>query len=78
LFHKSIPTKICQSDNHIIIFEAQPVKIIRTFNKFAFTECLLNKGMVQESKIVVFTTAAPVGVPGGANMIKVVRVARGD
>jgi len=40
----------------------QPVKIIRTFNRLSVTECLLNKGMVQESKIVVFTTAAPVGV----------------
>lgn len=42
------------------------------------TEFLLNKGMVQEGEIVVFTAGVPVGVSGGANMIKVVKVERGD
>ena len=42
------------------------------------TEFLLNKGMVREGEIVVFTAAVPVGVSGGANMIKVVKVERGD
>ncbi|HAS52391.1 MAG TPA: pyruvate kinase [Gammaproteobacteria bacterium] len=42
------------------------------------TECLLNKGMVQEGEIIVFTAGVPVGVSGGANMIKVVKVKRGD
>ncbi|HCB13909.1 MAG TPA: pyruvate kinase, partial [Gammaproteobacteria bacterium] len=42
------------------------------------SEFLLNKGMVQEGEIVVFTAAVPVGVSGGANMIKVVKVERGD
>jgi len=42
------------------------------------TEFLLNKGLVQEGEIVVFTAGVPVGVSGGANMIKVVRVERGD
>jgi len=38
------------------------------------SEFLLNKGMVQKGEIVVFTAAVPVGVSGGANMIKVVTV----
>ncbi len=42
------------------------------------TELLLNKGMVREGEIVVFTAGVPVGVPGGANMIKVVKVERVD
>ena len=33
---------------------------------------------VREGEIVVFTAAVPVGVSGGANMIKVVKVERGD
>ena len=42
------------------------------------TEFLLNKSMVREGEIVVFTAGVPVGVSGGANMIKVVKVERGD
>ncbi|MCP5159088.1 MAG: pyruvate kinase [Gammaproteobacteria bacterium] len=42
------------------------------------TEFLLNKGMVQEGEIVVFTAGVPVGMSGGANMIKVVKVERVD
>ena len=42
------------------------------------TEFLLNKGMVGEGEIVVFTAGVPVGVSGGANMIKVVKVERSD
>jgi pyruvate kinase len=42
------------------------------------TEFLLNKGMVREGEIVVFTAGVPVGVSGGANMIKVVKVERAD
>jgi len=42
------------------------------------TEFLLNKDMVREGEIVVFTAGVPVGVSGGANMIKVVKVERSD
>ena len=42
------------------------------------TESLLNKGMVREGEIVVFTAGVPIGVSGGANMIKVVKVERAD
>ena len=42
------------------------------------TESLLNKGMVTEGEIVVFTAGAPIGAPGGANLIKVVKVDRAD
>ena len=42
------------------------------------TESLLNKGMVAEGEIVVFTAGVPIGVPGGANMIKVVKIERAD
>ena len=42
------------------------------------TEFLLNKNMVQEGEIVVFSAGIPVGVSGGTNMIKVVKVERGD
>ena len=42
------------------------------------TESLLNKSMVREGEIVVFTAGVPIGVPGGANMIKVVKVERTD
>jgi len=42
------------------------------------TEFLLNKGMTREGEIVVFTAGVPVGVSGGANMIKVVKVERAD
>ncbi len=42
------------------------------------TEFLLNKGMVREGEIVVFSAGVPVGVSGGTNMIKVVKVRRAD
>ncbi len=42
------------------------------------TEFLLNKNMVQEGEIVVFSAGIPVGVSGGTNMIKVVKVERAD
>ena len=42
------------------------------------TEFLLNKGMVREGERVVFTAGVPVGVSGGTNMIKVVKVERAD
>jgi len=42
------------------------------------TEFLLNKGLVREGQIVVFTAGVPIGVSGGANMIKVVKVERAD
>ena len=35
---------------------------------------LLNKKLVQEGEIVVFSAGMPVGVAGGANMIKVVKI----
>ncbi|MFO1371201.1 MAG: pyruvate kinase alpha/beta domain-containing protein [Candidatus Competibacteraceae bacterium] len=41
------------------------------------TEFLLNKGMAQEGEIVVFTAGVPIGVSGGANMIKVVKIESG-
>ena len=41
-------------------------------------EFLLNKSMVQEGEIVVFTAGVPVGVSGGTNMIKVVKVEKSD
>ena len=44
----------------------------------AATEFLLNKGMVEEGVIVVFSAGVPVGVSGGTNMIKVVKVERSD
>lgn len=44
----------------------------------AATELLLNKNMVQEGEIVVFTAGVPIGSSGGANMIKVVKVGRTD
>lgn len=44
----------------------------------AATAFLLNKGMVREGEIVVFSAGVPVGVSGGTNMIKVVRVERED
>ena len=34
--------------------------------------------MAQEGEIVVFTVGVPVGVSGGANMIKVVKVEESD
>ena len=37
---------------------------------------LLNKSLVQEGEIVVFTAGMPVGGAGGANMIKVVKIER--
>ncbi|PIE83384.1 MAG: pyruvate kinase [Candidatus Contendobacter odensis] len=40
------------------------------------TEFLLNKGMAHEGETLVFTTGVPVGVPGGTNMIKVMKVER--
>ena len=43
----------------------------------AATEFLLNKSMVREGEIVVFSAGVPVGVSGGTNMIKVVRVGQG-
>jgi hypothetical protein len=43
----------------------------------AATEFLLNKGLIQEDEIVVFSAGVPVGVSGGTNMIKVERVKRG-
>ena len=43
----------------------------------AATEFLLNKSMVREGEIVVFSAGVPVGVSGGTNMIKVVRVEQG-
>ncbi len=42
------------------------------------TEFLLNQGMVREGEIVVFTAGVPIGVSGGTNMIKVMKVQRGD
>lgn len=42
------------------------------------THFLLNKGMVQEGDILVFTAGVPVGVLGGTNMIKVTKVERTD
>ncbi|MEZ5578473.1 MAG: pyruvate kinase alpha/beta domain-containing protein [Candidatus Competibacteraceae bacterium] len=39
---------------------------------------LLNKGMVREGETVVFTAGVPVGVSGGTNMIKVVKVEKAD
>ncbi len=42
------------------------------------TDFLLNKGMVREGGIVVFTAGVPVGVSGGTNMIKVVKIERAD
>ncbi|MDG4552815.1 MAG: pyruvate kinase [Candidatus Competibacter sp.] len=42
------------------------------------TEFLLNKGMAREGETVVFTAGVPVGVSGGTNMIKVVKVERAD
>ncbi len=42
------------------------------------TESLLNKSMVVEGEIVVFTAGVPIGASGGANMIKVVKVERAD
>ncbi len=42
------------------------------------TEFLLNKGMVREGETVVFTAGVPVGVSGGTNMIKVVKVEKAD
>ncbi|QQS54816.1 MAG: pyruvate kinase [Candidatus Competibacteraceae bacterium] len=42
------------------------------------TEFLLNKGMVREGDRVVFTAGVPVGVSGGTNMIKVVKVEKAD
>ncbi len=42
------------------------------------TEFMLNKNMVREGEIVVFTAGVPVGVSGGANMIKVVKIGRAD
>ena len=44
----------------------------------AATEFLLNKGMAQEGETVVFTAGVPVGVSGGTNMIKVVKLERTD
>ena len=44
----------------------------------AATEFLLNKDMVREGQIVVFTAGVPVGASGGANMIKVVRIEKSD
>ncbi len=38
------------------------------------SECLLNKGLASENDVVVFTAGVPVGVSGGTNMIKVVRL----
>lgn len=38
------------------------------------TEFLANKGMVEPGEIVVFTAGVPVGVSGGTNMIKVMKV----
>ena len=38
------------------------------------TEFLLNKGIVREGEIVVFTAGVPIGVSGSTNMIKVVKV----
>jgi len=42
------------------------------------TEFLLNQGLVREGEIVVFTAGVPVGVSGGTNMIKAVKVERAD
>ena len=42
------------------------------------TALLLNKSLVQEGEIVVFTTGMPIGVVGGANMIKVVKIERAN
>ncbi|HAO32893.1 MAG TPA: pyruvate kinase [Candidatus Competibacter sp.] len=42
----------------------------------AATEFLLNKGMVREGEIVVFSAGVPIGVSGGTNMIKVVKIER--
>lgn len=42
------------------------------------TEFLLNKGMAREGEIVVFSAGVPVGVSGGTNAIKVVKVERAD
>lgn len=42
------------------------------------TDFLLNKGMVREGEIVVCSAGVPVGVSGGTNMIKVVKVERAD
>ncbi len=38
------------------------------------TEFLLNKGIVREGEIVVFTAGIPIGVSGSTNMIKVVKI----
>ena len=40
------------------------------------TALLLNKSLVQQGEIVVFTAGMPIGVAGGANMIKVVKIER--
>ena len=40
------------------------------------TALLRNKSLVQEGEIVVFTAGMPIGVVGGANMIKVVKIER--
>ena len=42
----------------------------------AATEFLLNKGIAQVNEIVVFSAGVPVGVSGGTNMIKVVKIER--
>ncbi len=42
------------------------------------TEFLLNKNLVREGEIVVFTAGVPIGASSGANLIKVVKVERGD
>jgi len=53
-----------------------PLGATRTVDEWleSATHALLNQGRVQSGDIVVFTAGAPIGIVGGANLIKVVKI----
>jgi len=65
-----------------LVWGVTPLQLgaVNTVDEFleSATEFLRNKGMVREGETVVFSAGVPVGVSGGTNMIKVVKVKRGD
>ena len=65
-----------------LVWGVEPLQLGATYSVddllSSATEFLLNKGMAREGEIVVFSAGVPVGVSGGTNMIKVVKMARPD
>ena len=65
-----------------LVWGVTPLQLgaVHTVDEFleSATEFLRNKGMVREGETVVFSAGVPVGVSGGTNMIKVVKVERAE